>query len=91
MCLEYFNIKEIHVYLHPASPRTICLCQLVTACFGVWVVEQPGSSVLDYYPAWLHFLARQYQVFGTCAVTAPESNLCHFQCAAPIPGKLATT
>ncbi|CAL1154889.1 unnamed protein product [Cladocopium goreaui] len=60
----YKSVKEANCLLE----RTICLCQLVTACFGVWVVEQPGSSVLDYYPAWLHFLARQYQVFGTCAV-----------------------
>ena len=35
---------------------------LVTAKMGVWCLEQPGSSVLEFYPAWTHML------YGTCAV-----------------------
>ena len=41
---------------------------LVSARLGVWGVEQPGSSVLEFYPAWHHMLSRQYQLFGTQAV-----------------------
>jgi len=37
---------------------------LTTARQGVWCLEQPGSSVLEYYPAWLHFLAALYQFYG---------------------------
>lgn len=48
--------------------RTICLCMLVTAKQGVWVLEQPGSSVLEFYPAWLHFLNALYQWYGMKSV-----------------------
>jgi len=44
--------------------RTVCLLMLVSICGGTWVLEQPGSSVLEYYPAWLHFLHRYYQMYG---------------------------
>lgn len=48
----------------PSPTRTICLMMLVSVRGGTWVLEQPGSSVLEYYPAWLHFLHRYYQVYG---------------------------
>lgn len=54
---------ENHV-IYRALPRTILLLMLVTARHGVWIVEQPGSSVLEYYPAWLYFLHRLYQFYG---------------------------
>ena len=41
---------------------------LVSARLGVWGLEQPGSSVLEFYPAWHHMLSCHYQLFGTRAV-----------------------
>ena len=52
----------------PAPARTICLLQLCTARHGVCVLEQPGSSVLEYYPTWLYFLRCLYEFYGMASV-----------------------
>lgn len=48
--------------------RSICILTLVSARLGVWGLEQPGSSVLEFYPTWHHMLSCHYQLFGTRAV-----------------------
>ena len=48
--------------------RTICLIMIASARLGSWVLEQPGSSILDYYPAWLHLMEYHFRVFGERAV-----------------------
>ena len=48
--------------------RTVLLCMLVQACDGVWVLEQPGSSTLEFYPAWLTLMTAYFNHFG-CAAT----------------------
>ena len=60
------------VNLHAVS-RTICLLMLTASRFGVWILEQPGSSVLDFYPAWLHMMDRHYECFGPCGVLSSET------------------
>ena len=48
-----------------SQPRTICLMMLVTAVGGVWCLEQPFSSVLELYPAFLHMMTSHYRFFET--------------------------
>lgn len=49
--------------------RTIFLLAVVTACHGVWCLEQPGSSVMEFYPTWLHFMNAMYEFYGEFAAT----------------------
>lgn len=48
--------------------RTILLCMAVSARFGVWILEQPASSVLEYYPAFIHMMEGHYKLFGNSGV-----------------------
>ena len=43
---------------------------LVAAKDGVFALEQPSSSVLEFYPAWLHMLRGFYSLFGICSARA---------------------
>ena len=52
------------------------LLMLTTARPGVWGLEQPGSSVLEYYPAWLHFLNALYQLFGMDKASLSARSVC---------------
>lgn len=52
---------------------------LVSIRGGTWVLEQPGSSVLEYYPAWLHFLNAYYQVYGMETVGTSAQPISNFQ------------
>lgn len=66
--------------------RTICLLAVVTATHGVWCLEQPGSSVLEFYPTWLHFLNACYNLYGISATslkTYVASNLVAVNSASP--------
>ena len=58
-----------------ALQRTICLLALVCAKDGVWGLEQPGSSVLEFYPTWLHFLNACFQYYGINSVPWFAQNL----------------
>ncbi|CAL1127919.1 unnamed protein product [Cladocopium goreaui] len=49
--------------------RTILLLMAVACKCGVWVLEQPGSSVLEFYPAWLHMMEYHYKLFGNHGVS----------------------
>ena len=48
-------------------PRTILLLMVSAANFGVWILEQPGNSVLEFYPAFIHFIKCHYDYFGNTA------------------------
>ena len=53
--------------------RTTLLCYLTTALGGVWLLEQPSGSVLEYHPSFRqmllhHFLARGMQCVVTLVV-----------------------
>ena len=56
------------MFISLALQRTICLLALVCAKDGVWCLEQPGSSVLEFYPAWLYFLNACFQYYGVNSV-----------------------
>lgn len=52
-------------YTNALLERVICLMMLVSAVRGTWCLEQPGSSVLEFYPAFLHFITYHYRFFRT--------------------------
>ena len=58
--LEHASVRLANCLLE----RTILLIMLVQACNGVWALEQPGSSTLEYYPAWLYLMTAHYNLFG---------------------------
>lgn len=76
-----FLLPSFHVLLRPPQknmrPRTICLMMLTSACSGVWAVEQPGSSVLECYPAFLHLLNSHYQLYGISSAGHPGHLTSH--------------
>lgn len=49
--------------------RTVLLLMVVSCKLGVWILEQPASSVLEFYPAFIHMLKYHYDYFGAAAVT----------------------
>ncbi|CAE7261921.1 unnamed protein product [Symbiodinium sp. CCMP2592] len=49
--------------------RTTLLLLLATALQGCWVVEQPGSSTLEYYPCFRYVLCKLAEVHGSMAVS----------------------
>lgn len=53
-----------------AFSRTTLMCALVTCLGGVWSVEQPSGSILNYYPAW------RALVQGVCNTGGPYSVSC---------------
>lgn len=48
--------------------RTSILALLATALGGVWTVEQPLGSVLEFYPAFRRLLQRVFACGGEYAV-----------------------
>ena len=42
--------------------RTCLLCLLIACCGGCFVLEQPGGSLLEYYPTWRKVLVNLYLV-----------------------------
>ena len=40
--------------------RTILLCYLTTILGGVWLLEQPSGSVLEYHPTFRQMLLDHY-------------------------------
>lgn len=78
------------MFISLALQRTICLLALVCAKDGVWCLEQPGSSVLEFYPTWLHFLNACYQYYAINSVPWLTQSLrlhqkiktCSFHCSA---------
>ena len=74
---RYFSCYFERFCLKNPARRTILLIMLVAAKFGVWVLEQPGTSVLEFYPAFLHLTHCHYQLFGDFGAQTPVcSQLC---------------
>ena len=48
---------------------------LVAAKDGVFALEQPSSSVLEFYPAWLHMLRGFYSLYGVCSARALSPSI----------------
>ena len=46
------------------------LCQLVTACGGTWILEQPWGSLMEFHPAWRKLCLHLFQVDGVGAAAA---------------------
>jgi hypothetical protein len=42
---------------------------LVTCLGGVWTAEQPGGSVLEFYPAWRAVMMQIFEAGGNQSVT----------------------
>ena len=49
---------------------------LVTALGGLWSLEQPSGSVLEYYPTWRHLMAKIFDQGGVHSV--PKVLSSHF-------------
>ena len=56
-----WNVLEIP----PTQLRTTLLLMLATARLGAWILEQPGNSCLEFYPAFRYFLAKLAESFGS--------------------------
>ena len=50
-------------------PRTAVLCLLSTALGGVWSVEQPGGSLMEYFPTWREVVQNIFSIGGPHAVS----------------------
>ena len=64
-----FGIK---VSILVRSWRTALLCLLISCLFGCWVVEQPNSSVLEYYPPFRYMMNAHIASHGLGAVALPN-------------------
>ena len=47
----------------------------VSAKLGIWVLEQPGSSVLEFYPAFRHLMTYHYNFFGPAGAAGSVKRL----------------
>ena len=52
--------------------RTSLLVLLTTALGGVWTLEQPSGSVLEYYPTWREVMCNIFRTGGDHAVFSLE-------------------
>ena len=51
------------------SRRTTLLALLATALGGVWTLEQPSGSLLEYYPTWRQAMNMMFKCGGEYAVS----------------------
>ena len=51
---------------------------LVTCLGGVWTAEQPGGSVLEFYPSWRAVMMRIFEAGGNRSVTLSLWSTCVF-------------
>ena len=51
----------------PLRARTCLLVLLVTALDGVWTLEQPSGSLLEFYPAWREVMCNIFRCGGEYA------------------------
>ena len=62
------------VYTHGRSillmrGRVCLLCILTTSLGGVWILEQPHGSVVEFHPAWRRLCASLFAVDGVGSVS----------------------
>ena len=48
--------------------RTCLMVLLITAMGGVWTLEQPGGSLLEFYPTWRATMGYIFETGGDYAV-----------------------
>ena len=67
------GLQRIPYTTHPslAQPwRRSSLMVALTACLGgLWTVEQPGGSLLEFYPSWREIMSRLFEHGGANCVT----------------------
>ncbi|CAE7279444.1 unnamed protein product [Symbiodinium microadriaticum] len=54
------------------NSRTVVLMYLVTVVGGIWLLEQPGGSCLEFYPCFRDLLSAHWNVSGALAVLGLE-------------------
>ncbi|CAE7769472.1 unnamed protein product [Symbiodinium sp. CCMP2592] len=77
---------EEHVsvaYSNQLLERTILLILLATAMDSTWSLEQPGGSVLDFYPAWRSMMMVLSDWGGPYAVSKVRFWMGHFGAKTP--------
>lgn len=57
-CLNPFNFQNTDQEGNNLLSRAILICMLVVALGGVFLVEQPASSRLPWYPRWENFVRK---------------------------------
>ncbi|CAE7202557.1 unnamed protein product [Symbiodinium necroappetens] len=63
--------------------RSTILMYLVTVVGGVWLVEQPGGSSLEYYPCFRDLLRAHWDVSGPCSVFRVSWWVAHYGSQTP--------
>ncbi|CAK9098892.1 unnamed protein product [Durusdinium trenchii] len=58
--------------------RTAALVLLCTALGGAWSVEQPGGSLMEYFPTWRKVIHHIFQCGGNTAVTIVHWWMGHY-------------
>ena len=53
-----------------AMRRTVLMISLITCLGGLWTVEQPGGSILEFYPSWREIMQRIFASGGPSSVAS---------------------
>ena len=61
-----FGKSHLVIEMH----RTGALVLLSTALGGVWSVEQPGGSLMEYFPTWRQVVQNIFSIGGPYAVSS---------------------
>ena len=62
--IETIQHYQSQVNSRPLPARTCLLVLLATALGGVWTVEQPSGSLLEFYPAWREVMCSIFRCGG---------------------------
>ncbi|CAK9003810.1 Uncharacterized protein SCF082_LOCUS7912 [Durusdinium trenchii] len=65
--------------------RTVFLCMVTTCLGGCWVLEQPGGSCLQFFPAWRDLCANLMRASGAEAVWRTTWHMFHYGGKTPKP------
>ena len=74
LCYHHFSVFPSFLFPHilvrtsDCDARTVCLILLTTALGGVWTLEQPNGSLLEYYPVFRMMMRSIYECGGPNAV-----------------------
>ena len=57
------------------SARRMCALVLLTTCLGgAWTVEQPGGSLMEFFPTWRFVMQNLFRIGGPDAVRSSVSH-----------------
>lgn len=76
---EYPSVYTANVLIE----RSCTMVALVTALGGLWSLEQPSGSVLEYYPTWRHLMAKIFENGGVHSVTTVRWWMGHYNAPTP--------